>query len=119
MQAGSFRDQVSFQRVIVPLLRLVTMPRFSNSPLTLLSGRVLATLNAELPLDKLQTCVRKLAEMGCVQEPNFLMQVCSRPVSSPDPVPEVLFLFRRAKEHVTERRDVDAEVFWLSAPAQA
>lgn len=54
-------DRVSFQHVIVPLLRLVTQPHFAQSTLTELRNPVLATLHSLLPLDRVQSCVTALA----------------------------------------------------------
>ena len=53
-------DRVSFQHVIVPLLRLVTQPHFAQSTLTELRNPVLATLNSQLPLDRVQRCITAL-----------------------------------------------------------
>ena len=79
MQAGTFKDLVSFQRVIIPLLRLVTMPRFSSSTLTQLVGPVLATLHSELPLGKVQQCIAQLAASRVIQEPSLITMVRSHP----------------------------------------
>ena len=59
-------DRVSFQRVIVPLLRLVTQPRFAHSTLTELRNPVLATIHSLLPLDRVQSCITALADTGSV-----------------------------------------------------
>lgn len=67
---------VSFQRVIVPLLRLVTMPLFSSSTLTQLVGPVLATLHGELPLAKVQACIDQLAANRAIQEQSYIIGVC-------------------------------------------
>lgn len=61
-----YADRVSFQRVIVPLLRLVTQPRFAHSTLTELRNPVLAMLHSLLPLDRVQSCITALADAGSV-----------------------------------------------------
>ena len=80
MQAGPYRDTVSFQRVIVPLLRLVTQPRFSQSTLTQLRNPVLATLHSELPLDRVQQCIAALAATGSITDPrgSAVVRLCRK-----------------------------------------
>lgn len=75
-----YSDKVSFQRVLAPLLHLVTMPRFSSSTLTQLVIPVLSTIYTELPLRKVRDCVRRMVEMRAFQEPSFLTAVRSRAV---------------------------------------
>lgn len=54
LQAGIARGSVSFQRCVVPLLRLVTAPQLLNSPLTGFVNPVLARVAAKLDLHRVR-----------------------------------------------------------------
>lgn len=75
IQAGRFTNRVSFQRVVVPLLHLVTQPRFANSTLTELRNPVLATLHAQLPLDRVRHCISAMT-VESVQAAHRGTEVC-------------------------------------------
>lgn len=73
-QEGASQDHVSFQRVIVPLLRLVTLPALANTPLTRLYTPIVATLldpTEGLQLADLERCLRELAARGSIEDPAF------------------------------------------------
>lgn len=59
---------VSFQRVVVPLLRLVTDRRFLNSPLGQLSNPVLARIADTLCLGRASDCLLQLASAGSITD---------------------------------------------------
>lgn len=68
LQAGNNRTLVSFQRVIVPLLHLVTSRRFLNNPLTELSNPVLARIADTLDPQAVATCLSQLAAAGSIAD---------------------------------------------------
>ena len=68
MQAGNNPSRVSFQRVTVPLLHLVTSRLWLNSPLTEFSNPVLARMADTLDLQAVAACLSQLSAAGSITD---------------------------------------------------
>lgn len=62
---------MSFQRSIVPLLRLVTAPEFLNCALDSLRNRVLACVADSLDLCRVADCLQQLVARGGIADAAF------------------------------------------------
>lgn len=92
LQAGNHSNSVSFQRVTVPLLRLVTDRRWLSSPLSALSNPVLARIADTLDFGRVRNCLDQLAAAGSIADPAHTpTEVSSTPPrrwsAASDPVP--------------------------------
>ncbi len=72
LQAGNRPYSPSFQRNVVPLLRLITTPLFLNNPLTHLVNPVLARTADALDLRQVAKCLRQILVRGSVADDMFM-----------------------------------------------
>ncbi len=70
-QGGGGKQPTSFQRVIVPLLHMVSSPEVANSPLGQLVNPILATILDSLDFDALRKCLERLVNFGSIADPNY------------------------------------------------
>ncbi len=71
VQAGASKTSTSFQRVIVPLLRAVSLSEIANSPLGHLVNPILATILDSLDFDALRICLKGLVDAGSFADTSY------------------------------------------------
>jgi hypothetical protein len=72
LQAGSRALSPSFQRNLVPLLRLITTPLFLNSPLTHMVNPVLARAAEALDLRRVAACLQQIRARRSVADDKYM-----------------------------------------------